>query len=217
MEQKRPYEQITCKLSPESMDRLRELCARKQLKPYTMLQMMCDTVIRYMDDQHNLTPEVEEAMMMFEHLEGWAGALNWAGTDEDKQIGEATYYMTGEGKQGVRAVHVYRPFCGNWTADQNVQTILERTFCLLFPSLYKQMRQVAVERGCTSTYQLICRMILEAQSEASAAELRRPFENNELSDAGRRQWEQRYKKHDHRDIERTPGLFDLKEGGDDAQ
>ena len=32
--------QITTKLSPEAYQKLRELCAKKQMKPYTMLQNM---------------------------------------------------------------------------------------------------------------------------------------------------------------------------------
>ena len=48
--EQREWKQITTKLSPEVYARLCELCAKKQMKPYTMLQNMCDVVIRYMDE-----------------------------------------------------------------------------------------------------------------------------------------------------------------------
>ena len=111
-EQKRNYVQITTKLNPETFKRVQELCARKKLKPYKMLQNMVDTIVRYMDDRHNLTPELEEVMRIFEHMEGWDKTVLWTDWDKKAEISEATYYLRSEDKQGVRAVHVERPFFG---------------------------------------------------------------------------------------------------------
>ena len=93
MDDKKEWVQIATKLSPEAYGKLRELCAKKQMKPYTMLQNMCDVVIRYMDDRHNLSPAIEEAMRIFEHLEGWQNCFNWADWQAKPEVGEATYFL----------------------------------------------------------------------------------------------------------------------------
>lgn len=215
-EQKRNYVQITTKLNPETFKRVQELCARKKLKPYKMLQNMVDTIVRYMDDRHNLTPELEEVMRIFEHMEGWDKTVLWTDWDKKAEISEATYYLRSEDKQGVRAVHVERPFFGAWSENKNIQHILERTFCLLIPNRYKQLRQIAVERQCSSILQLIDQICNELQTEQDARELRKPFEENNMSEHGRKMWDQRFKRKNKVDIERmNPGLnfrpFDVEE------
>ena len=206
-EQARNYVQITTKLNPETFKRVQELCARRQLKPYKMLQNMVDTIVRYMDDRHNLTPELEEVMRIFEHMDGWDKTVLWTDWDKKAEISDATYYLRSEDKQGVRAVHVERPFFGEWSEDKNIQHILERTFCLLVPNRYKQLRQIAVERHCSSILQLIDQVCNELQTEQDARELRKPFEENNMSEHGRKMWDQRFKRKNNKDIEKmSPGL-----------
>lgn len=216
MDEKKDFVQITTKLSPDSFERMKELCARKQMKPYTMLQMMVDTAIRYMDDKHNLTPELEEVMRIFEHMEGWDKSISWTDWDKDIEVREATYYLSTKGKQGVRAVHVQRPFFEEWSENRNIQEILERTFCLLLPNRYKKLRQVAVELECKSLLELIDKMCDEHTSEEDAKELRKTFEENRLSEFGRKMWDQKFKRKNKVDIEKmNPSLefrpFDVEE------
>ena len=41
MDDKKEWVQIATKLSPEAYGKLRELCAKKKRKPFTMLPNMC--------------------------------------------------------------------------------------------------------------------------------------------------------------------------------
>jgi hypothetical protein len=129
------YEMIQTKVSKEAHYRLKQIEHKKGLTSYGIIQMMCDCIVRYMDDRHNLTPELEQAMGIFEHMEGWKDALNWADPSVNKEVVEAIYFLVDpEGKKkGTRAVLVTKPFFGNWTEDKNIQHIVERVLELLLP------------------------------------------------------------------------------------
>lgn len=210
MDDKKEWVQIATKLSPEAYGKLRELCAKKQMKPYTMLQNMCDVVIRYMDDRHNLSPAIEEAMRIFEHLEGWQNCFNWADWQAKPEVGEATYFLQSPGQPGTRAVHITKPYFGEWTETRNIQLIVERVICLLMPNRYKQLRQMAVELDCTNLVELIDKICAEHVKEEDAKALRDTFEHNDLSEQGRKQWEERYKRHKNHDIDKLYPSMDFR-------
>jgi predicted DNA-binding ribbon-helix-helix protein len=72
------YQTVATKISNMAYERLNKIARKKGLTIYELIQMVCDTLIRYMDDRHNLSEEMERAMSIFEHLTGWADALNLA-------------------------------------------------------------------------------------------------------------------------------------------
>ena len=53
---------VAGKISAWSYGRIMRILKRKGLNIYQMIQNFCDTIIRYMDDKHNRTPDVEKAM-----------------------------------------------------------------------------------------------------------------------------------------------------------
>ena len=107
--------------------RLQHIMGKKGIRSlYGIIQNFLDVFIRYTDDRHNLTPEMEVLMGSFEHCEGWDNNFNLADPFTDPEISEATYYLRDKDKKGVRTVHVERPFFGNWTQTWNVQQILEK-------------------------------------------------------------------------------------------
>ena len=87
------YKVKSTKISAFADQQVNKICERKGLNVYTITQMMFDTIIRYMDDKHNLTPEMEQAMSLFEHLEGWQNALNFADPTVKMEVGEAIYFL----------------------------------------------------------------------------------------------------------------------------
>lgn len=214
-EKKSDYVQITTKLSPEAYKKMQELCAKKKIKPYTMLQNMCDVVIRYMDDRHNLSPAIEEMMRIFEHMDGWQDCFNWGDFQAKPEIGEATYFLQNPGQKGSRAVHVFRPFCGQWTEDRNIQHIVERMICLLLPNRYRQLRGMAVDLDCKNFLELLDTLCEEHQKEEDAKALRATFENNDLSEHGRKRWEERYRRHKNQDIEKIQTRLDFRPHGEE--
>ena len=145
-----------------------------------MIQMMCDCIVRYMDDEHNLTEEMEQAMSIFEHMEGWKDALNLADPTGDRVIGEAIYFLydPNGGKKGTRAIHVVKPFFGSWTQDANIQNIIDNVFRLLTPELHKRLWAMGLDMNCGSLIELFGKLIVRYEKEQDAEELRKLFEDD---------------------------------------
>ena len=190
---------VAGKISTWSYGRIMRILKRKGLNIYQMIQNFCDTIIRYMDDKHNRTPDVEKAMNMFEQMIGWENNFNLCDPNTKPEISEATYYLSDftkdKAKKGVRVVHVERPLMDKWTQTFNVQQILERFMCLTFPSLYRRLRFIAVCRECTSILELLIDIVGELEREEDKRELLRPFEDADRGDFGQKPHEgQPYKR-----------------------
>jgi len=179
---------VAGKISTWSYGRLMKIFNGRKLNFYQMIQNFCDTIIRYMDDRHNRTPEVEKAMNMFEHMVGWEENFNLCDPNTQPEISEATYYLSDftkdKAKKGVRVVHVERPFFDKWKQTFNVQQILEKFMCLTFPSLYRRLRFIAVCRECGSILELLIDIVGELEREEDKRELLRPFEDADRADNG---------------------------------
>lgn len=192
------YKVVATKVSNYIRERMQALLKQRGLSEYEMLQMVYETIVRYMDDRHNLTPEMERAMFIFEHLNGWANAFNLADPTVEPEIVSATYYMGDPSKIGVHAVHVERPMLKElseeWMQTINVQDILEQTICLLMPERYKRLRQLAVDMDCTSILELIDTLIDEHSKDSDIAEVRQGFEDANRSDFGKTPADAPYKR-----------------------
>ena len=193
------YVSVAGKISTWSYGRIMRILKRKGLNIYQMIQNFCDTIIRYMDDKHNRTPDVEKAMNMFEQMIGWENNFNLCDPNTKPEISEATYYLSDftkdKAKKGVRVVHVERPLMDKWTQTFNVQQILERFMCLTFPSLYRRLRFIAVCRECTSILELLIDIVGELEREEDKKELLRDFEDADRGDFGQKPHEgQPYKR-----------------------
>lgn len=199
--EKEKYVLVQTKISSWAFKRLDKLSAKKGMSIYEVLQLVCDTLLRYMDDKHNLTAEMEKAMSIFEHMDGWAKALNLADPTVQKKIGEATYFIYDlEGnKKGCRAVHVKTPYFGDWEETINLQDILERTICLLMPERYARLRKLAVDKNCSSILELIDMLIDEHSQDEDIAFFREAFEDANRSEYGRMPWQQPFKRRHHKD------------------
>lgn len=175
MQKSDKYQVVSTKISNESFRLLHQLCARKGVTIYEFLQMTCDTLIRYMDDRHNMTPEMEQTMSIFDHMQGWKKALNLCDPTAHPEVHQATYYLAEEGKVGTRAVHVEIPWMGEEVATCNIQDILERTLCLLVPDRYKRLRRNAALHHLDSIIAYIDMVLNRDDQEEDLMELRRDF------------------------------------------
>lgn len=211
MKEKEKYEMMQTKVSPETFKRIKQIEEKLHMKAYGIIQMMVDCIVRYMDDRHNLTPEMEQAMSIFEHMVGWASALNLADPAVAKEIGEATYYLYDKDgkKKGVRGVHITRPYFTEWKQDFNIQHILERNLELLIPETYERMRRVCAQLGFDSMLEFFNFVVDHFSQEQDIAELRSIFEDAARADNGKEvAYGQRTRKKKRGNIEDTPGLFD---------
>lgn len=177
---------VATKLSRPAAERLAKIAKHKGMTIYELIQMVCDTLIRYMDDRHNLSEEMERAMSIFEHMVGWADALNLADPTVQKEIAQAVYIFqdaNGE-KKGFRAVMVDKPFMGQWTEDQNVMDIFERIFNICMPDLYMKLFRARILLGCNNVSEVI-NLLADAQVIMHLNdEYRKDFEDADRADNG---------------------------------
>lgn len=177
---------VATKLSRPAAERLAKIAKHKGMTIYELIQMVCDTLIRYMDDRHNLSEEMERAMSIFEHMVGWADALNLADPTVQKEIAQAVYIFqdaNGE-KKGFRAVMVDKPFMGQWTEDQNVMDIFERIFNICMPDLYMKLFRARIILSCERVSEVI-NLLADAQIIMHLNdEYRKDFEDADRADNG---------------------------------
>ena len=204
------YEMMQTKVRPVVYAKIKRIAKLRGISDYALTQMMFDAIVRFMDDRHNLTPEMEQLMSIFEHMEGWEEALNHADPSVNRIVGEAIYFLfDGDGKKkGCRAVHVTKPFFGNWSEDMNIQHILERCICLLMPEMYRRLRSLAVDMQCHSLYELFIKLIDHHAKDSDLAAFREMFADDDRSDWGIKPADQRYRTRHHHDVDSMPGLFD---------
>ena len=195
------------KVSKETYDALKRIERKQGISIYGIIQNMCDCIRRYTEDRTRLSPMVEKAMNMLEHMIGWKDNFNVADPNADPEISEATYYLNDKnGKKGIRVVHVERPFFGEWKQTMNLQQILERFMCLTFPSLYRRLRFIAVCRECSSILELLIDIVGELEREEDKRDLAQPFEDALRSDYGKAvEYGQRTRRKKHQDMD---SLFD---------
>lgn len=195
MKDKGKFVSVAGKISTWAYGRIVKILQKKGINIYQMIQNMCDVMIRYMDDEHRRTPEVESAMNTFEHMVGWKNNFTLSDPNTSPQIAEATYYLTDEGgRKGVRVVHVHRPFFNDWTQTYNVQDILERNIKLTFPQLYRRLKNIAADKDCNSILELLIEITNEMERETDKCELMQDFEDDQRSDYGKKPWAQPYKR-----------------------
>lgn len=201
------YKNISTKVNAEAYETLFNICDRSGITVYQFLQMVVDTIIRYRDEDKRLSPELEQIIGVFEHMSGWEDAFNLADTDLQPEILEATYFLGETGKKGCRAVHVHRTYFGDCHQTYNIADILERTFCHLLPELYRKLRSIGVDIGSYNIIQTIMMLIEDRVREEDLRELRRPFDDNERSQSGRKLAKHPFKRKHRKDIEKLPTIY----------
>ena len=181
------YITLATKVSRTAAEQLARIAKKKGMTIYELIQMVCDTLIRYMDDRHNLSEEMERAMSIFEHLTGWADALNLADPTVHKEVAQAVYiFQDADGeKKGFRATMVNKPFFDKWTQTENVMDIFERIFNICMPELYMKLFRARIILGCERVSEVI-NMLADAEVIMHLnGELRTEFEDAGRTESGK--------------------------------
>ena len=220
MSDKKNYDVLATKVSQEALTRLDRLAKKRGLSRYEIIQMMCDVAIRYMDDSHNLSADINQMMIAFEHMAGWKDALNLADPTVEKEVAQAVYVLQDvptehKKKNGFRCVMVSKPFMGEWQETANVQTIFERMTEVLLPEVYRRLRLLGQAQDCSSISELLIRLVDHAALEQMTADMRADFEDADRGENGRKPADSPYKRKHHKspdDMEKEMGFLPF--GGD---
>lgn len=209
------YKMLATKVSPETYERISKIASKKGISIYQLNQMVIDTLVRYMDDKHNLTPEMEQAMSIFEHMRGWKDHYNWADPTLKKQVQSAIYFVGDPRKKGVRASKVESYMQEVCNQSENIQEITEFFLCKLMPERYRRLRALAVEHDCGSIIELLDIMIDNHTKDADLHEIRKEFEDANRSEYGKKPKEDGpYKRKHHKSVEmyeQQPIVFESEE------
>jgi hypothetical protein len=137
---------------------------------------------------------MERAMSIFEHMNGWADALNLADPTVHKEVCQAVYIFQDGGdpsqpdkqrKHGFRCKMVNKPFMGLWTEDSNVMHIFERIFCVCMPELYLKLVRARILLEADSVSEVI-NMLADAEVIMQLNnEYRKEFEDAARTDGGK--------------------------------
>ena len=178
---------LATKVSRHAAEQLARIAKRKGMTIYELIQMVCDTLIRYMDDRHNLSEEMERAMSIFEHMVGWADALNLADPTVNKEVAQAVYiFQDADGeKKGFRANLVNKPWMGIWEEDSNVMHIFERIFNICMPELYMKLFRARIMLECDSVSEVINLLAESAVLVKMTEDIRQDFEDAARMDNGK--------------------------------
>lgn len=180
----RATDTISARVSKETKARLDSLCKQNGYSLNTLAKMVFECLVRFMDDQHNLSEDLRRVIRMFEGLPGWKKAFNLADGWDGVEIIEAFYVLGKKGKQGNRIAHVIRPMLQDdvegWTVSYNTQHHLERFMEVSNPSLYRLLRLISVELGNESLWDTLHSIVTQYRDNPDEEELRLQFEQNDL-------------------------------------
>ena len=179
---------LQTKVSPEAYARLESIGDKYGFSIFQLLRMLLDCIIRFMDDQHNLSEDLQKVIRMFDDMKAWGRSICLADDDQELVIDGAIYILRAKDNAGSRLVMIERP---TWKDTEegrkyegmttyNVQTILERVVEIINPNLYRHLRQLAVNEFHTeSVYDTISTIINLYQPDTKEDEFRKEFEDND--------------------------------------
>lgn len=198
-------EVINTKVSPSALEQLKRICAKRGITLYEMLQMVCDTFIRYMSEETNLSDEIKEAIQLFQGMKGWKNAYNLCDKNAEHICFKAIYFLHDPKKDGMRAVMVKSPemypLCTEWMQTANEQDIFEEMMCNLFPSLYKRLRTIGVAEECEKALETIDILCRQHEHDDDGRAMREEFEDCDRSDFGKKPTDHRYKRKHHKSVD----------------
>ena len=207
---------LQTKVSPEVYARLESICKKYGFTIFLLLRMLAECIIRFMDDEHNLSEDLTRIMRMFEGLPGWRKSICLTDTEQEIGIVEAFYVLRAKGQEGFRLVHVERPMMdgdeSGWTASYNIQFMLDRFIEVINPSLYRHLRQLSADLGTESMFDTIHTIANLYKENPDETELRLQFENNDWHQGAKMHDQTKYQRHHTHGMDyiekQQPKLFD---------
>lgn len=205
---------LNAKVSEYAYQIFCRIAKKKGLTVNEMMKAACECLVRYMSDAHNLTPELEQMMSVFEHGE-WKDSINLLDVKGEYEIVGSIYFIQEKGKKGVRPIMVDKPFFNQWTQNVNVVNILERFICECTPDLYKRLRLIGSERGISSAFETIFTLCALYGEDAYDRYFREEFEDANRSEYGLKPHEgSPFRRKHHKDVDTQTGLDFRPHGGE---
>ena len=196
---------IQTRATKEEFALFSNLAKRVGLNAYTFLRNIIDCMIRYSDDRHALSPDLENIIRIFENFQGWSSLSTICGTGK-KRVMKCVYLIveldnekTDNGqkvKNGLVPVLVDNPM---EEATYNKHIILEEIIKAVSIKLYTRLKEVGKELETPTMYETIMQLCEMFREDPDAAYIREMFSDCRR-DAFGKDWreQQRYIRHNNK-------------------
>ena len=146
--------------------------------------MLIDIIIRYMDDRHNLSTEIERVITLFDDFPLKRKMLCIADSMDNLEAITAVYILGSRSRQGQKAVLIERDAFDRLTEDWNTSHIIDKVMNVCCPSLYKKLRIKASALHVDTVFAVIEYNMHIAETEDDMTALRDEFEDCRRTDFG---------------------------------
>ena len=146
------------KVSPETAQLLNTICQTMQVDAYHLMQYFVYTLIKACSPQHELPPEIRKLMALIEADTGWQNAFNIA-NPQKLRVAQVVLILEQENHKGFGAVMIDKPWMGQSTQTECVDTILERVTEVTMHGIYRRLRLIGGAMGCENLSDILLTMI----------------------------------------------------------
>lgn len=209
------------KVSPEVEVKLNALAARIGMDSvYQMMSLCVDALIKYMDKDNQLDPDLQRLIDMFERFEGWGQVCALTDSNPNWRVAEAVYFIRDEEKGGYITCWTKKPFFQDAKVTFNKRDILDMIIRRTFPSMNRRLSLMGVQLSTACHADTINQLLSDNIEDPNDIELREMFADCGRSEFGREVKATKYIRRKRRDIEKIQGIqtqLDLFDGVDDEQ
>lgn len=198
--EKRKYEGVSVKLSPDQYVLLNAICDALGVNTYQIFQMFFYTLCKAAAPMHELSPEIRKIMTLMETDVGWANAFNMANPNH-LHVAQAILILEQEGKKGFGAVMIDKPFMdkspemvddidphrNDPQMTENVDYILERVTEVTMHGIYRRLRLVGGMMKCNNLSDVLLDLIERQSKELREEDDRIQMQGEaQFTDSGKR-------------------------------
>lgn len=180
------------------------ICQSKGISPYEFIQLTIDMIVRYMDEDLQLSEDLNKMIQRFD----WeCGNRYCLGTNDDtdnlRAIREAVYIFGSHKHQGSRAVLVEPAFMSlnSATETYNVQRIVETVLEAADPVLVRKLKDIAADQGTNGLLETIIGLADSYNVDTYGRDLRELFSDNRRSEFGHEENTTPYRRKMHKSID----------------
>lgn len=198
---------VATKVSNEAWLRLNDIAGRLGLTPYRLVQEVVDTLILYMDEGRQLSPDMQQVIDCFEQFEGWGGLARLTDINMAWRVVDAVYFLQDDrpgGTSGTVACWSKAGFMGRADYTFNKSDILDMAVRRLFPDLNRSLSLMRMQTDTGSTVEAMRHCIHQSLQDDDRETIRNMFADCGRTDYGRPSELVKYIRHNRRSID-SPG------------
>lgn len=178
---------ISTRVDAETFARLKSICQQRGISMYDLLQLFCMTIVRYMDDDHNLSEDLRRVMQLLGDPTQWRRMNTLMEQTADMQLMEQYGILRRKNRHGDIVCHVSSPMMGEQHITYNVADIFDRFLHSLMPDLYRRIQLLGEEMQTRDVLDTVRQMTDEMLNDPYEACIREEFENNDWVTNSQRQ------------------------------